>query len=222
MEAEHLVNSQRAARLAERATPAGGQDVRAPFMRLGIRSAWNRLRRSYYTRRAARALGCSAAQLDVSGPCVIHGGGRFVIGKKVSLRATARLPIELYCAPGATITLADNVFLNQGVHIACMREVSIGENCLIADQALIMDTDFHSVGDQPVQLGPVRIERRAWVGARAIILKGVTIGEAAIVGAGAVVTRTIPARAVAVGNPARVIRPVDTATETQSHRENAG
>ena len=173
-----------------------------------MRSTWGRLRRFYYTRRAAGALGCSASQLDVSGPCVIHGGGRFVIGKNVSIRATPRLPIELYCAPGATVTLQDNCFLNQGTHIACMREVSIGEHCLIADQALIMDTDFHAVGDQPTASAPVTIERGAWVGARAIILKGVTIGEGAIVGAGAVVARSIPSRAVAVGNPARVIRPV--------------
>jgi acetyltransferase-like isoleucine patch superfamily enzyme len=172
----------------------------------GLFELWNRLRRSYYTRRAARALGCSPVQLDVSGPCVIHGGGRFVIGKNVSIRATPRLPIELYCAPGATMTLQDNCFLNQGTHIACMREVSIGEGSLIADQVLIMDTDFHAVGDRPVASAAVVIERGAWVGARAIVLKGVTIGERAIVGAGAVVARSIPTRAVAVGNPARVMR----------------
>jgi acetyltransferase-like isoleucine patch superfamily enzyme len=131
-----------------------------------------------------------------------------VIGKNISIRATPRLPVELYCAPGATITLEDNCFLNQGTHIACMREISIGERCLIADQALIMDTDFHPVGDEPTQSAPVIIKGRAWVGARAIILKGVTIGEGAIVGAGAVVARSIPSRAVAVGNPARVIHSI--------------
>jgi acetyltransferase-like isoleucine patch superfamily enzyme len=89
-----------------------------------------------------------------------------------------------------------------------MREISIGERCLIADQALIMDTDFHPVGDEPTQSAPVIIERGAWVGARAIILKGVTIGTGAIVGAGAVVARSIPSRAVAVGNPARVIHSI--------------
>jgi acetyltransferase-like isoleucine patch superfamily enzyme len=173
-----------------------------------VRSTWSRLRRSYYTRRAARALGCSASQLDVSGPCVIHGGGRFVIGNNISLRATSRLPIEIYCAPGATVTLKDNCFLNQGAHIACMQEVTIGEHCLVADQALIMDTDFHAIGDQPIASAAVIIQRGAWVGARAIILKGVTIGAGAIIGAGAVVARSIPARAVAVGNPTRVIRSV--------------
>ncbi|HYJ86793.1 MAG TPA: acyltransferase [Pyrinomonadaceae bacterium] len=170
------------------------------------RSIWNRLRRLYYTRRAAHALGCSPSQLDVSGPCVIHGGGRFVIGNRVSIRATPRLPVELYCAPGATITLEDNCFLNQGVHIACARDVSIGEHCLVADQALIMDTDFHPLGDAPTASAPVIIERGAWIGARAIVLKGVTIGERAVLGAGAVAARNIPPRSVAVGNPARVVR----------------
>jgi acetyltransferase-like isoleucine patch superfamily enzyme len=209
MEAEQLVSPERAtgaARIGGRTMPAGEQDILSPFRR--IRSTLNRLRRFYYTRRAARALGCSPSQLDVSGPCVIHGGGRFVIGNNVSLRATPRLPIELYCAPAATITLHDNCFLNQGTHIACMREVTIGEHCLIADQALIMDTDFHAVGDQPIASASVIIQRGAWLGARAIVLKGVTIGEGAIIGAGAVVARSIPARAVAVGNPARVVRSI--------------
>jgi len=174
-----------------------------------LRSVWNRLRRSYYTRRAARALGCSTSQLDVSGPCVIHGGGKFIVGKNVSIRATPRLPVELYCAPGATITLHDNCFLNQGTHIACVREVSIGEDSLIADQAMIMDTDFHAVGDAETMSAPIVIERGAWLGARAIILKGVTIGEGTIVGAGAVVARSIPSRAIAVGNPAQVVRTLD-------------
>jgi acetyltransferase-like isoleucine patch superfamily enzyme len=199
-------NSQFAIR-DSRFTSAGRNGHLASVVRRpSLRFVWQKLRRSYFTRRAARALGCSPAQLDVSGPCVIHGGGRFVIGKNVALRATPRLPIELYCAPGATITLADNCFLNQGVQIACRKEVSIGEQCLIADQAMIMDTDFHSVADEAVQTAPVVIERGAWVAARAIILKGVTIGESAIVGAGAVVARSIPARTVAVGNPARVVR----------------
>jgi len=169
-----------------------------------FRAISNRLRRSYYTHRAARALGCSASQLDVSGPCVIHGGGRFMIGENVSLRATPRLPIELFCDVGGIIRLRDNCFLNQGTRITCSREVSIGERCLIADQALIMDTDF-PVGNGLSKSAPVIIERGASIGARTIILKGVTVGADAVVGAGAVVARSIPPYEVAVGNPARVV-----------------
>lgn len=129
-----------------------------------------------------------------------------MIGKNVSIRATPRLPVELYCATGATITLKDNCFLNQGVHIACTSEVSIGEHSLVADQVLIMDTDFHAVGEQQTKSAPVIIGRGAWIGARAILLKGGTIGEGTVIGAGAVVVSSIPSRTIAVGNPARVIR----------------
>jgi acetyltransferase-like isoleucine patch superfamily enzyme len=167
---------------------------------------WRKILRWYYTRRYARALGVAPAQVDISGPCIIHGGGRFVVGKNVAIRSTARLPVELYCARGATSTFADGCFLNQGVHIACGQEILVGGKCLIADQVLIMDSDFHGVGDVPSQSTPVRIERGAWIGARAIILKGVTIGEGAVIGAGAVVAHSVPPRSLAVGNPANVVR----------------
>jgi len=77
---------------------------------------------------------------------------------------------------------------------------------------MIFDNDFHSpVGDwnwgnaAPDNPKPVIIGRGVFIGARAIILKGVTIGDRAIVGAGAVVSKDVPARHVAVGNPARVL-----------------
>ncbi|MBI5303617.1 MAG: hypothetical protein HY868_15890 [Chloroflexi bacterium] len=65
---------------------------------------------------------------------------------------------------------------------------------------------FSRRGDVLPQSTPVRIERGAWIGARAIILKGVTIGEGAVVGAGAVVTHSVPPRSLAVGNPAQIVR----------------
>lgn len=167
---------------------------------------WSKFLRQIRALYYAHALRASSSQLDISGPCVIHGGGCFVVGKRVVIRATPRLPVELYCAKGATLTLADDCFLNQGVHIVCCQEIQIGEQCLIADQALIMDGDFHGVGNAPAVSAPVRIERGAWIGARAIILKGVTIGEGAVVGAGAVVTRTVPPKSLVAGNPAQVIR----------------
>ncbi|WP_300799156.1 DapH/DapD/GlmU-related protein [uncultured Alistipes sp.] len=56
---------------------------------------------------------------------------------------------------------------------------------------------------------PVRLRRNAWIGAGALILPGVTVGEHAIVGAGSVVTRDVPDGMIVAGNPARVIRPID-------------
>lgn len=165
-----------------------------------------KLRRYRYTAACARQLGVPRTRLNVSGPCVIHGAGTFRVGERVTLRATPRLPIELYCGKGAVLSLGDDCFLNQGVQIACLAQVTIGSGCLLADGVLVMDGDFHGVGKEAAECAPVVIEQGAWVGARAIILKGVTIGEGAVVGAGAVVTRPVPPRTLAAGNPARIIR----------------
>lgn len=106
---------------------------------------WFRFQQSLTTWYYAQQLGISKKSVIIGGACVIHGGGNFVVGKNVAIRSTPRLPVELYCSSGAALTLADGCFLNQGVHIACCKEIYIGEQCLIADQALIMDSDFHGV-----------------------------------------------------------------------------
>lgn len=161
---------------------------------------------AFYTYRAARAMGCPRHHLRVSGPCLIHGSGRFVVQSGVVLRASPAHPIELYCAAGATLTLGEKCFLNQGAHIACCERVEIGPGALVADEAFLLDGDFHGVGGGPARSAPILVERGAWIGARAIVLKGVTIGAEAVVGAGAVVAHAVPPRSLAVGNPARVVR----------------
>lgn len=148
----------------------------------------------------------SHTQIDINGPCVIHGGGQFHVGRNVSIRSTSRQPVELYCKRGGRLTLKDGSFLNQGVHLACSDAIEIGQQCLLADEVLVMDSDFHGVGGAAAKSAPVILQAGVWVGARAIILKGVTIGEGAVVGAGSVVTRSVPPRSLVVGNPARIVR----------------
>ncbi len=114
--------------------------------------------------------------------------------------------VEIWCERDAGLTLGDNVFLNQGVRIACSREISIGDNALIGDETVILDNDFHGVANSPAQAAPVRIESDVWLGTRVIVLRGVTIGRGSVVGAGAVVTRSIPPYTFAAGVPAQVIK----------------
>ena len=114
---------------------------------------------------------------------------------------------------GAVITVGNNCYLN-GVEIACKSAVKICDGCILAE-CLIMDTDFHSVRadrhcpSAPVKTAPVRIGPNAWIANKTIILRGVTIGRNAVVGAGSVVTRDVPDNVIVAGNPARVVRRLD-------------
>ncbi|HYR76629.1 MAG TPA: acyltransferase [Pyrinomonadaceae bacterium] len=114
--------------------------------------------------------------------------------------------VEISCARGGRLSFGNNVFLNQGVRIACSREISIGNNALIGDETVILDNDYHGIANSPAKAEPVRIEADVWLGTRVIILRGVTIGRGSVVGAGAVVTRSIPPYTFAAGVPAQVIK----------------
>jgi acetyltransferase-like isoleucine patch superfamily enzyme len=103
-----------------------------------------------------------------------------------------------------------------GVIIRAEREVSIGNYVLIAHEVVITDCEHArraSVQRAATRLPPgnceprpVRIGNDVWIGMRAVILAGVTIGDGAIIGAGAVVSQHVPAHCIASGNPARIVR----------------
>jgi acetyltransferase-like isoleucine patch superfamily enzyme len=92
--------------------------------------------------------------------------------------------------------------------------IQIGQQTILGAGAMVLDTDMHApIGDFDWRVEfvtnskPVKIGRGVFIGARAIILKGVNIGDRALIGAGAVVTGDVPAGHVAVGNPARIQEP---------------
>ncbi len=97
-----------------------------------------------------------------------------------------------------------------GAVICAGLSIEIDEGTLIGAGAMIIDNDFHALTDSGWRnevrsnARSIKIGREVFIGARAIILKGVTIGDRAIIGAGAVVTRDVPANCVAAGNPASV------------------
>jgi len=114
--------------------------------------------------------------------------------------------VRLEVMRGARISIGNGTYLNRNTEIIAQQEVTIGRDCKIAWDVVIMDTDQHGIGDAEPVVKPVRIGDRVWIGCRVIVLKGVTIGDGAVIGAGAIVTRDVPPGAVAVGQPARVIR----------------
>jgi acetyltransferase-like isoleucine patch superfamily enzyme len=107
------------------------------------------------------------------------------------------------------ITLGDYCLIAPGVEMTALRNIAIGDNCMVAADVLIHDSDWHGLYNRlrPFRCSAaVTLHNNVWIGMRAIITKGVTIGENSVVGAGSVVTKDIPANCVAAGNPAKVVK----------------
>jgi len=118
------------------------------------------------------------------------------------------------CDYGSQISIGAGTFVNYGCVILDVVPVRIGAHCQIATNVQLLAAT-HPVDPAPRREGweygePITIGDNVWLGGGAIVCPGVTIGEDTVVGAGAVVTRDIPSRAVAVGNPARVLRTIDS------------
>jgi acetyltransferase-like isoleucine patch superfamily enzyme len=113
---------------------------------------------------------------------------------------------EIFVAENATLTLGSRFQINSGATILCWDSVSIGDETGLAIGVVIMDSDFHPIRHQDSISAPVVIGKKVWVGARATILKGVTIGDGSIVAAGSIVTRDVPANTLVAGVPAKIIR----------------
>lgn len=134
--------------------------------------------------------------------------------------------IESFSEDGSkTLFFGNNVQINDYCHINALNSVRIGDNVLIASKVFITDLEHGSyagnendsqpssiVKDRPLSSKPVVIGNNVWIGELCSILPGVTIGENSIIGANSVVTKSIPANSIAVGNPAKVIKQFNFST----------
>jgi len=121
--------------------------------------------------------------------------------------------------PGARLIVGARVGLSGSV-LCAAGSIEVGEGTIFGAGAMVVDNDFHvpegewdwnNTCDICGKIAkPVRIGRGVFIGARAIVLKGVTIGDRAVIGAGCVVTKDVPPRHIAVGNPARCFPPKST------------
>ena len=146
-------------------------------------------------------------------------GARITIGDNFYLSSgngvnpiASNLSADVYVEPGAALTIGNNVGMSS-TRLWIHESARIGNNVKIGGCVLITDTDAHPMdymarrsSNEGTKSAPVVIEDDVWVGAHCIILKGVTIGARSIIGAGSVVTKSIPADCVAAGNPCRVIK----------------
>lgn len=116
-----------------------------------------------------------------------------------------------FCDCGYNIALGDDVFLNFNCVILDIVAVSIGDATQIGPGVQILTADHPRDPGQRrdgLEFGrPITIGRNVWIGGGALVMPGVTVGDDAIIGAGSVVTRDVPAGATVAGNPARVLSP---------------
>jgi acetyltransferase-like isoleucine patch superfamily enzyme len=135
--------------------------------------------------------------------------GRLEIGEHVLFEPG----VWITAGPDAHIRIGAGSFLNLGVMIAAQERVEIGAHCMLANGCLVTDAD-HRFDDPDVPVpwqgftpkGPTRLGDNVWLGAHVVVTGGVSIGERAVIGANSVVTGDIPARTIAAGVPARVLR----------------
>ena len=141
----------------------------------------------------------------VSGKPKIHGSGKISAGDSFSI-VSHIYPVEIFADENAEVNIGNNVFVNEGAIISAQERIDIGDLTIIGGSVLIMDSDYHGIDGKATKTAPIKIGRQVWLCSRAIVLKGVTIGDNSVVAAGSVVARDVPPNTIVAGNPAKVVR----------------
>ncbi len=155
----------------------------------------------------SRCRGTIPVSTQFDGPVRTSGSPRVSIGEH------CRLGREVFfeTGEGGEIRIGNHVRINTGAMLVAYSRVCVEDECLIGEYVSIRDADHATVPGKPIRQqghvsSPVLVKKGAWIARGCVILKGVTIGERAVIGAHSVVTKDIPDHALAVGAPARVTR----------------
>ncbi len=149
---------------------------------------------------ANRGSGCR-----VKGWLTVKNRGKISLGDEVVFHSTIQKSY-LSIHKGAELKIGDGSFINFGANISVNKRVTVGKGVQIGPYALIYDSDFHSLTGDLAKTEEVIIEDGVWIASRCTILKGVRVGEGAVICSGAVVTKSVPAGAVVGGVPAKIIK----------------
>jgi len=157
--------------------------------------------------------------LQVIGPRHFQISGPQVrLGNHVHIMTLPEAPVRLSVFEGmGSISVGDFSLINPGVRVTSAEAITIGRSCMLAMHCSVSDADWHDTKHRifaPGNTAKVILEDNVWLGEGVRVLKGVTIGENTVVGTGSVVTRSLPANVIAAGNPAREIKPLESAERT--------
>ena len=181
-------------------------------MRLKFFTVWVRLKLWFWGAKVGR-------RFKSDGNLNLYNRGTILLGDGVHLSSGWMAnPVggsqssTFHVLKGAKLSIGNSCGISNTV-ICCRSSITLEDGAALGGGTSLYDNDFHSLdaserisGLGDVKTVPIIIRRGAWVGGHCLILKGVTIGENSIIGAGSVVTRDIPANVIAAGVPARVLR----------------
>jgi acetyltransferase-like isoleucine patch superfamily enzyme len=145
----------------------------------------------------------------------IQGRGELIIGDNVRIDGKCSFSFAARFSDQPTLIIGDNTGIGHACSFTIGKKIVIGQHCRIAGQVWIFDSPGHPadpiarMASSPLtdeEVRPVVIEDNVWIGERAIIMPGVTIGQGSMVAAGAVVMMNVPPNTMVAGNPARQLR----------------
>lgn len=139
-----------------------------------------------------------------------------LIGKK--LDDTFRLFPPFYTDFGKNITIGKDVFINSGCHFQDQGGITIGDGSLIGHNVVLatINHDLNPKNDRKNHYAPIKIGAHVWIGSNATVLPGVSIGDWAVVAAGAVVTKDVPPYTVVGGLPAKVLKTIQNVSDKEA------
>lgn len=153
-------------------------------------------------------------KLKIMGKPIIINRGNIEIGKNTKLISSSKFygasldKVSLYTINNnSKIKIGENCILH-GTSVRSNLSIEIGDNCILASHIKLIDHD-HDIKNRKSKgyiSKEIKIGNNVWIGYNALVLKGVTIGDNSVIGAGSVVTKDIPENCIAAGNPAKVIR----------------
>ncbi len=132
---------------------------------------------------------------------IMKRDGEILVGDRVLLHRYVKLS-----AYGGKIDIGNNTYIGDRTEVHSGESVKIGNNVNIAWDCNILDRDYHGFESETEIKKNVTICDNVWIGCRCTVLKGVTIGEGSVVAAGSVVTKDVPPKCLAGGNPAKIIK----------------
>ncbi len=181
-------------------------------------------------------------RLVIYGTLTVHGQGRVTLGADVWVQGSMLIDASGEVIVGhhsgfgcyrnqenritvressARVIIGSFCFFN-GAEVTASTSIVFQDRCLVSD-ALIEDSDYHSIQinrmdpDAVVKSFPIHIGSNVWVGARAVILKGVTIGNNSVVGLGTIVRKSVPENCVVIGNPQQIVKELDPSIAPYEH-----